>query len=89
MTGRNVRDPWRTVSQQAVSKYSFLPVSLKPSLQLFFFFFLATLHGKLTRDPPCAAGLEVQSLNRWTTREVPKPFLFVFLIVSSLFAFKI
>ena len=55
----------------------------------FFFFFLATLHGKLTRDPPCAAGLEVPSLNHWTTREVPKPFLFVFLIVSSLFAFKI
>ena len=86
-----MRDPRRTVSQQVVSKYSFLPVSLKPSLQLFFFFFLflATLRGKLTRDPPCAPGLEVQSLNHRTTREVSKPFLFVFLIVSSSFTFKV
>ena len=51
----------------------------------FSFLFLATLWGmqdlnSLTRDQTCAPVLGTWSLNPWTTREVPK--LFVFLLLS-------
>ena len=56
----------------------FFPLSIPPA-SFFFFGHHATWHvgSSLTRDQICAPALGIQSLNHWTTREVPSPASFV------------
>ena len=70
------------LSQEGMSARPSPPPSFLPSGEVIFggggfWGFLAALRGmqdlsSLTRDRTCAPAVEVQSLNHWTTREVPR-----------------